>query len=86
MIFGSARSQKSQQLQTAISRRAYHGEIGREATAPRPSALAMVSAYHGEIGREATATRKAWAEGFLAYHGEIGREATADKIVYRAEG
>ena len=41
---------------------AYHGEIGREATAVRRrgrEATAMVGviglAYHGEIGREATA-------------------------------
>ena len=35
---------------------AYHGEIGREATAATDDASVMSSAYHGEIGREATAT------------------------------
>ena len=34
---------------------AYHGEIGREATAIRQAHEAKTRAYHGEIGREATA-------------------------------
>ena len=38
-----------------LGQRAYHGEIGREATAERTSATLMSAAYHGEIGREATA-------------------------------
>ncbi len=36
---------------------AYHGEIGREATAKFPTTSEMRIAYHGEIGREATAKR-----------------------------
>ena len=34
---------------------AYHGEIGREATARGLSLPITCRAYHGEIGREATA-------------------------------
>ena len=35
---------------------AYHGEIGREATADDDVIDDAQPAYHGEIGREATAT------------------------------
>ena len=42
---------------------AYHGEIGREATAIRIAALQRREAYHGEIGREATASSPADASG-----------------------
>ena len=34
---------------------AYHGEIGREATAGGAAGVSAIEAYHGEIGREATA-------------------------------
>jgi len=34
---------------------AYHGEIGREATAAQAVDRRHPRAYHGEIGREATA-------------------------------
>ena len=38
-----------------MRRPAYHGEIGREATARSAASVPWGSAYHGEIGREATA-------------------------------
>ena len=64
---------------------AYHGEIGREATASATRELTATAAYHGEIGREATATRFELELRDLAYHGEIGREATALVVATMAE-
>jgi hypothetical protein len=59
---------------------AYHGEIGREATATLSNSLCFIEAYHGEIGREATAVVGRHDVSPVAYHGEIGREATAHPI------
>ncbi len=56
---------------------AYHGEIGREATASTRNRISSTGAYHGEIGREATAHGRHGLADLGAYHGEIGREATA---------
>ncbi len=56
---------------------AYHGAIGREATAPMHSEFAGITAYHGEIGSEATAQVRQYPGRAHAYHAEIGREATA---------
>ena len=61
----------------ALTWSAYHGEIGREATAPARPLSPQRKAYHGEIGREATAPEDVVADRLPAYHGEIGREATA---------
>jgi hypothetical protein len=38
-----------------VVKKAYHWEIGREATADDADAVAVLLAYHWEIGREATA-------------------------------
>jgi hypothetical protein len=59
---------------------AYHGEIGREATAAKIDAAFLSRAYHGEIGREATALVTIACSHLPAYHGEIGREATASAL------
>jgi hypothetical protein len=77
VIFRPARGKKSQQNQEAVGKAAYHGEIGREATALDQNARFSAIAYHGEIGREATAAPVPAASRPPAYHGEIGREATA---------
>ncbi len=60
---------------------AYHGEIGREATASTIRVTLTPKAYHGEIGREATASTIRVTLTPKAYHGEIGREATALRSV-----
>ena len=77
MNSGPARGQNSQQRQTDTSNLAYHGEIGREATAFHGADADLSRAYHGEIGREATADFIDHINESAAYHGEIGREATA---------
>ncbi len=59
----SARSRNSLRFQTSIRDRAYHGEIGREATASRNTSDGISTAYHGEIGREATANPIFMARG-----------------------
>ena len=43
--------------------KAYHGEIGREATAMTRAMHRDDTAYHGEIGREATAREIATVAG-----------------------
>ena len=65
---------------------AYHGEIGREATAASVRARWMIVAYHGEIGREATAVGQCVRVTDGAYHGEIGREATAGSLFLSPQG
>ena len=57
--------------------RAYHREIGREATARIRSIRHQSIAYHREIGREATAVQGGGQWVQEAYHREIRREATA---------
>jgi len=47
---------------------AYHGEIGREATAVGTNTSTFLEAYHGEIGREATANSMDGREDY-----EIGK-------------
>jgi hypothetical protein len=63
---------------------AYHGEIGREATAGLLAHGASDLAYHGEIGREATAWWQGPRPARPAYHGEIGREAPRQELALPA--
>ena len=55
MSFAAARPLNSEPEQDVTQNLAYHGEIGREATAVFNDAHVFRLAYHGEIGREATA-------------------------------
>ena len=52
----SARARRESQQSQVLRRAAYHGEIGREATALIACHATCSRAYHGEIGREATAS------------------------------
>ncbi len=64
--------------------KAYHGEIGREATAQGRLLIGVHGAYHREIGREATAPDTEPCTVMTAYHREIGREATARNLGFPA--